>query len=244
MNHFVNFLFNLCDQDDLMSSSRILNSCQLFQFGYSSWVEFSDIRAEQYLRSSELDAASHFFNVFTIQETMLKRYMESYDIQKNYIQKDMFRMLIETDQALVMSQFHDVIHADSITLTKDTIARLDELFEVFETSQPQLEEEEKTEFKNAKKKVTRKFGQDMRIFREFLMSETNKQLTDTNQSAMKQQENKLLQSLTSMRMLVHTSYIKKIQMRDELLHKIEMSMKPIEPAIVQRTTLFGQGIQI
>ena len=70
--------------------------------------------------------------------------------------------------------------------------------------------------------MTRKLGQELRIYREHLAGETNRKLTEEYQSALQQQENKMLQAITSVRMLVRIHYIKKLQLRADELHNLKM----------------------
>jgi len=168
-----------------------------------SWAEFCQIKGEHLQRCNEEHGTAHLLNVYEIQQTTVQRYLESYEKHAIFVKRDLFSMLIKSDQNLLMSQFYEIISKKSQSLVKSVINKIDDVF-----CEAVLDDEEKTEFGNAQTKVRRRLDQDMRTFREFLDAEANKRLTEVHESAQKQQEIKLMHSLTALKLLVRIYYLK------------------------------------
>ena len=55
----------------------------------------------------------------------------------------------------------------------------------------------------------------LRTYRDFLENEANKKLSEVYESAKKQQEMKLTQSITALQLLIKAYYIKKLQLQED-----------------------------
>lgn len=203
LNYLINYLSQICDQEDILSSNRVLKQCPLFYFGQMAWVEYNLVRNAHLQRCNEQHAVQNLVNIYEIQQTTVQRYLESYERHSLFVKRDLFEMLTKTDQSLLMAQFYEIISKTATSLVKSVINKIDDVF-----CGAVLDDEEKTEFSNSQTKIRRQLDQDMRTFREYLDAEANKRLTEVHESAHKQQEIKLTHSVTALKLLVRIYYLK------------------------------------
>lgn len=102
-------------------------------------------------------------------------------------------MISTSEEKLLVSKFFEIISQKGTLIVQAVINKIDEVF-----CEVNLVDEEKTDFSNAQTKIRRLLDQNLRTFREWLDTEANKKLTAVHESSLCQQENKLIQSITSL----------------------------------------------
>ena len=115
-------------------------------------------------------------------------------------------MLRASEEKLLVSRLFELISKKGSSIVQAVINKIDEVF-----CEASLDDEEKTDFSNAQTKIRRLLDQNLRAFREWLDAEASKKLTAVHESALRQQENKLVQTVTSLQILVQIYYLKQIQ---------------------------------
>ena len=119
----------------------------------------------------------HLLNVHEIQQTTVQKYLESYERHATSVKRELFSMVVKSEQSLLTSQFYEILSKKSQSLVKSVINKVDDVF-----CEAVLDDDEKTEFGNAQTRVRRNLDLNMRVFREFLDAEANKRLTEVHES--------------------------------------------------------------
>mmetsp|Transcript_23581 Transcript_23581/g.36276 ORF Transcript_23581/g.36276 Transcript_23581/m.36276 type:complete len:115 (-) Transcript_23581:103-447(-) len=114
-------------------------------------------------------------------------------------------MVTNSSSKFMVAHFHEIISKKGSYIMKAVINKIDEIF-----SEAVLDDEEKTEFSNAQTKLRRQLDQNLRTFREYLDAESNKKLTEFFESARKQHDMKVAQSITALSLIVRVYYLKQI----------------------------------
>ena len=138
-------------------------------------------------------AIQNLVNVYEIQQTPIQKYLQSFEKQTIFVKRDIFEMLRASEEKLLVSRLFELISKKGGSITQAVINKIDEVF-----CEASLDDEEKTDFSNAQTKIRRLLDQNLRAFREWLDTEANKKLTAVHESALRQQENKLIQTITSL----------------------------------------------
>ena len=87
LNLLINFLSQLCDQDDNFSSSRVLKKSPLFKLGHISLLQASKIAINHMQKCNEQQATVNLLNVHQIQQTPMQKYLESYQKQSKVVKR-------------------------------------------------------------------------------------------------------------------------------------------------------------
>ena len=125
-------------------------------------------------------------------------------------------MLRASEEKLLVSRLFELISKKGGSIMQAVIKKMDEVF-----GEASLDDEEKTDFSNAQAKIRRLLDQNLRAFREWLDTEANKKLTAVHASALRQQENKLIQTITSLQILVQIYYLKQIQQQEDFFFDLQ-----------------------
>ena len=125
-------------------------------------------------------------------------------------------MLRASEEKLLVSRLFELISKKGSSIVQAVFNRIVEVF-----CEANLDDEEKTDFSTAQTKIRRLLDQNLRTFREWLDAEANKKLTAVHESALRQQENKLIQTITSMQIFVQVYYLKQIQQQEDFLFDLQ-----------------------
>jgi type III secretory pathway component EscR len=126
-------------------------------------------------------------------------------------------MLSISEEQLLISKFFEIISKKGNDVASEVH---DKVEKVFNGAIANLLDEEKTDFSNASTKIRRLLDQNLRTFREWLDAEANKKLAQVYESSTAQQEMKLIQSTTSLQILVQIYYMKQIQQQEDFMYSL------------------------
>ena len=199
-----------------MNSQYILKKSPLFFFSHVEWAKFEEMKQQQTLRLNLKQSLEHILCTQHIYSTPIQSYLDNYNRQAAYVRKSIFTQSIENKQNLETGMFLHVLGPQAPQILKSIINKLDETF-----CEVDLLDEEKTDFSNAQTNFRRKLDQNFRIFREWLDNETNKNWIQIYASTLKQQELKMNEGMTALRVLVHIYHLKQIQAQEDFLWSLK-----------------------
>ena len=144
LNYLTNFLRQVGQQDDLLSSMRILKNSSLFFASHFQAVRHLKQKGNIDHRYMLKHSLSNVLNVYEIQQTQTKLYLAQHAKLHREVQGPLFQTQIENQQQILEQEFISILSRQATFVGKAVINRVDELF-----SAAQIQEEEKSEFSNA-----------------------------------------------------------------------------------------------